>query len=129
LAEEIPLKEQGGTYRVLAEINEQVKKYFIVDTGASEISIPAEVVATLHPETLRPADFLEGSTYRLADGRTVNSPRFRLRSLRVGSIVFHDVPASIAEPGAPLLLGQDILQRVGSWRIDNRRKVLILGEP
>jgi hypothetical protein len=128
-AEEIPLREQGQTYLVLAEINEQVKKYFIVDSGASEVSIPAEVVATLYPETLRPEDFLEGASYRLADGRTVNSGRFRLRSLRVGSMVFRDVPASIAEAGAPLLLGQGILRRVGSWRIDNQRKVLVLGEP
>jgi len=128
-AEEIPLKEQGQTYLVLGEINEQVKKYFVVDSGASEVSIPAEVVATLYPETLHPNDFLAGATYRLADGRAVKSERFRLRSLRVGSMVFQDVPASIAEPGAPLLLGQGILRRVGSWRIDNQRKVLVLGEP
>jgi clan AA aspartic protease (TIGR02281 family) len=131
VAEEIELVEkQAGTFMVLGEINDQVKKYFIVDSGATDVSLPAEVVATLFPETLRSDDFLVGGTYRLADGRTVSSRRFRIRSLRIGHTVFRDVPASIAEPGSPLLLGQSVLRRVTSWRIDNDRRILVLeGEP
>src|SRR5262245_2698737 len=126
VADEIPLEKRGAIFMVAGQINDQVTKYFIVDSGASEVSIAARVVARLLPGTLRPDDFLGGATYRLADGRTVNSSRFRIRTLRIGHTTFRDVTASIAEPGSPLLLGQSVLGRVSAWRIDNNRRVLVL---
>ncbi len=101
---------------------------FILDSGASDVQVPAEVFLLLYPRGTPAPRFLAGGSYRLADGRVVQSRRFVIPSLRVGDYEFPDVPASIGEPGAPLLLGQNVLGRLGRWSIDNRRGVLVLGE-
>jgi hypothetical protein len=125
---EIPLTRDGGVYQVDGIINGWLVRPFIVDSGAAEIQVPADVFVTLYPRGTRPPRFLSGVSYGLADGRVIQSRRFVLRSLRIGGYEFPDVTASIGEPGAPLLLGQNVLARLGAWSIDNRRNVLVLGD-
>jgi predicted aspartyl protease len=125
--QEVSLVQDGGVYKVPALINRQLVKLFVVDSGSSDLQVPAEVFLSLYPETVGPSDFLPGSAYKLADGRTIQSERFMIRSLRIGEQEFQQVPASISEIGTPLLLGQAVLRRLGSWSIDNRRGVLVLG--
>jgi len=51
-----------------------------VDGGASEVTIPADVVMTLiRTGTIRASDFIGEQTYRFADGSTVKSRTFRIR--------------------------------------------------
>lgn len=126
--ERIKLLHEGGVYRVPALINDQLVKLFVLDSGSAEVQVPAEVFLSLFPETVGPQDFLPGSAYKLADGRVVQSERFRLRTLKLGNRVFRDVPASISDPGTPLLLGQGVLGRLRGWRIDNHRQVLVLDD-
>src|SRR5262249_43122426 len=83
--EEITLESKGGVYLLPVQINGVLTLHFILDTGASEVNIPADVVLTLHRAgTIRDTDFLPGKTYTLADGSTVKSSRFLLRSLKIG---------------------------------------------
>ena len=57
----------------------------IVDSGASDVSVPADVVSTLiRTGTITNDDFLGQQTYVLADGSKVPSARFQIRSLKVG---------------------------------------------
>jgi gag-polyprotein putative aspartyl protease len=127
-AGEIPLTRDGGVYLAPVTIEGRLERPFIVDSGASDVQVSAELFEVLYPRGTPPPRFLAGGSYRLADGRVVSSRRFVIRSLRVGNYDFRDVSASIAEPGAPLLLGQNVLARLGAWSIDNRRSVLVLGE-
>ena len=100
---------------------------FIVDSGAADVSIPADVVLTLvRTGTLAESDFLDSRTYRLADGSTVPSQRFLIRSLRVGDKVLENVTGSVAPVDGGLLLGQSFLTRFKSWSIDNQRQALVL---
>ena len=113
------MKKYGDLYTLSLLINDTVILDFIVDSGASEISIPAEVFLTLvRSGTVSDADFLPGRTYTLADGSTVKSNRFRLHSLRIGSSVLHDLTASIGSVGGPMLVGQNFLSRLGMWSQD-----------
>jgi len=99
------------------------------DSGASDVSIPADVFSTLiRTGTVSSRDFLEKRVYELADGSKQQSQRFRIRSLRVGSLVLRDVVASVAPPAASLLLGQSFLSRLRSWSIDNQRQVWLINE-
>jgi hypothetical protein len=125
---EVPLVRDGNVLKAPVVINRQLVKLFIIDSGSSDVQVPAEVFLTLYPETVAESDFLPGTEYRLADGRTIQSQRFMIRSLRIGTHEFEGVEASISDPGTPLLLGQNVLGRLGSWSIDNRRGVLVLGE-
>jgi hypothetical protein len=125
---EIPLTRDGGVYRVQATIDGWLVRSFIVDSGAADVQVPAEVYFALLSRGEPVPRFLPGGSYRLADGRVVQSSRFLIRRLRIGDHEFPDVAASIAEQGAPLLLGQNVLARLGAWSIDNRRAMLVLGD-
>src|SRR5712691_5211674 len=128
LAEDVPLIKSGGVYELPVEVNGVITLNFILDTGASEVNIPAEVALTLYRAwTIRDTDFLPGQTYTLADGSTLKSSRFLLRSLKVGNYRMTNVPASIGPVLSPLLLGQSFLERLGTWGIDSQKQVLTTG--
>jgi hypothetical protein len=57
----------------------------------------------------------------------VPSTILRIRTLKVGAIVVHDVQASVTDAKGSLLLGQTFLARLTTWSIDNSRHVLVLG--
>ena len=108
-------------------INGKVPLDFILDSGASDVSIPADVVLTLmRTGTLTAADFTGRNTYALADGSRVPSSTFRIKSLKVGDRVLENVSASVSPVEGSLLLGQSFLGRFASWSVDNVRRVLIL---
>ena len=61
------------------------------------LSIPVDVVLTLlRTETITDADFLGKQTYRLADGSTIPSQRFVIRTLKIGDKTLENVVGSIA---------------------------------
>ncbi len=128
LAEDIPLSKKGGVYQLPVEINGVLTLNFVLDSGASEVLIPADVVLTLiRTGTIKETDFLPGQTYVLADGSTVKSPRFVLRSLKVGQRRIANVATSIGNISSALLLGQSFLEKLGVWGIDGQKQVLTIG--
>ena len=124
----IPVKQKGGgTYEVPVLINKTITLNFMIDSGASDVSIPADVVLTLvRSGTLQRSDFIGTKTYRLADGSTVPSTTFRIRSLTMNNVVIENVTGSVSSVDAPLLLGQSFLSRFKSWSIDNSKQALVL---
>jgi uncharacterized protein len=90
--EEIALRNNGGVYVVPVRINDAITLDFIVDSGASDVLIPADVAMTLsRTGTIAPGDFIGDQEYRLGDGSTLKSERFILRELKVGSRVLQNV--------------------------------------
>jgi uncharacterized protein YecT (DUF1311 family) len=82
--EEISLKNDGGVYEVGVRINRAITLDFIVDSGASDVSIPADVAMTLaRAGTISGSDFIGDREYRLGDGSTLKSERFVLRELKL----------------------------------------------
>jgi clan AA aspartic protease (TIGR02281 family) len=124
---EIALRKQGGAFTVSVTVNGAMTLDFMVDSGAADVSIPADVVLTLmRTGTIGRGDFLGNRTYMLADGSTAPSPTFRIRTLKVGDREVHNVVASIAPVSGSLLLGQSFLSHFASWSIDNHRGTLVL---
>jgi hypothetical protein len=76
--------------------------------------------------TLKETDFIGSQTYKLADGSTMPSATFSIRSLAIGDEVVENVIGGIAPVQGTLLLGQSFLSRFKSWSIDNARHVLTL---
>ena len=123
----IQMKLDGGTYSVPVLINNAITLDFTVDTGATDVSIPADVVTTLmRAGTIRDTDIIGEQIYTLADGSKVKSSTFRIRSLKVGDRVLENVTGSVAPASGSLLLGQSFLRHFKSWSIDNSRHVLFL---
>jgi tetratricopeptide (TPR) repeat protein len=126
--EEIVKMEQvGGVFMVPVRFNEVITLNAIVDSGASDVSVPADLVRTLmRANTITVADFLGEKTYILADGSKVPSHQFRIRSLRVGNKIIQNVIATIASVNADILLGQSFLSKFKSWSVDNEKHALVL---
>jgi hypothetical protein len=123
----IPLQRQGGTYTAPVLVNGAIILDFILDSGAADVSMPADVVMTLvRTGTLQANDFTGTQTYKLADGSIIPSATFRIRSLIVGNRVVEDVTGGVAPVEGSLLLGQSFLSRFKSWSIDNSRRTLVL---
>jgi clan AA aspartic protease (TIGR02281 family) len=124
---EVPVRSSGGTFVVPVLINGIITLDFLIDSGASDVSIPADVVLTLmRAGTISKDDFLGTQTYTLADGTTVPSQTFTLHSLKLGDVVINDVVASMGSPEGTLLLGQSFLSHFQKWSIDNKRQLLVL---
>ena len=123
----VPMQMEGGTYVVPVLINGAITLDFVVDSGAADVVIPADVVSTLlRTKTIGPSDFVGQQTYVMADGSQAPSDVFIIRSLKVGNRIVQNVRASIASPKATLLLGQSFLRQFNSWSIDNARHALVL---
>jgi hypothetical protein len=126
----VPMVSNGGTFRVPVTINGQLTLKFVIDSGAADVSVPADVVMTLlRTGTITDTDFLGKQTYKLADGSTVPSQQFVIRTLKVGDETLENVVGSIAPVAGGLLLGQSFLSRFNTWSIDNQRQALVLGAP
>ena len=128
-AESIPLIHAHGTLQVPVVVNDKISLNFTIDSGATDVSVPAAVFSTLSRNgTVSPQDLLDKRLYKLADGSGEISQRFRIRSLRVGRLEVRDVIASVGDSGGLLLLGQSFLSRLKSWSIDNERQTLLITE-
>jgi len=127
-AEEVLLKENaGGIFVVPVEINGAITLDFAVDSGASTVTIPANVYNTLvRTGTINGSDIIGQGTILLADGSKSKLPVFRIRSLKVGDKTIKDVIATVLPSGGQLLLGQSFLARFKSWSLDNTKHVLLL---
>jgi clan AA aspartic protease (TIGR02281 family) len=123
----IKLEEDHGVFVVPVTVNGNMNLKFIVDSGASDVTIPADAVAALMSSgTVSRSDFMGEGIAVLADGSKTKIQAFRLRSLRLGNLLLENVTASVSPANAPPLLGQSFLNRLKSWSLDNATHTLIV---
>jgi predicted aspartyl protease len=127
----IKLEPASGYLLVPVQVNARMTFNFVLDSGASDVAIPADVVQTLtRAGTISKADFIGTKTYVLADGSKLPSEAFTVHELRVGDHVVRNVTAHVAPVQGSLLLGQSFLSRLPAWTIDNKKHALvIMGDP
>jgi predicted aspartyl protease len=127
----IKLEPTSGYLLVPVQVNGRMTFNFVLDSGASDVAIPADVVQTLtRAGTISRADFIGTKTYVLADGSKLPSEAFMVHELRVGDHVVSNVTAHVAPVQGSLLLGQSFLSRLPAWAIDNKKHALvIMGDP
>lgn len=99
-------RNRYGHYVATGRINGESVE-FLVDTGASDVSVPGRLAAQLG--LVRGAPL----TYQTANG-TVTGYRTRIDRLALGELVLRDVPASInpAYRENDVLLGMSVLKRL-----------------
>ena len=115
---EVVLKRNRmGHYNVTGFINGRAVE-FMLDTGATDIAIPASLARDLHLHRL------SQMRYSTANG-TVYNYTTRLNAVRVGNIVLHDLPASINSnmDNGIVLLGMSFLKKI---EFSQRGDILIL---
>lgn len=125
----VPITNERGVYLVPVNLNGILTLNAIVDSGASDVSIPADIVSTLiRTNTISDQDFIGVQTYVLADGTKVPSAKFRIHQLKVGKTTLENVDASISSSKAEILLGQSFFKRFRSWSIDNDKGAIIFNK-
>jgi hypothetical protein len=66
-AESVPLTSSGGVYMLPVRINDAVTIPFVIDSGAAEVAITADVFLVLsRTGTVSQSDFLGTGTYAMA---------------------------------------------------------------
>lgn len=124
----IDLTFKNGVYQLPINLNGVMTLNFILDLGASDVSISPDVFLVLYRAgTIDESDFIGTETYKFADGSTAKSSVFNLKTLKIGDIEIKDVRASISNNiNSPLLLGQSALKKLPSYKIDNQKNKLII---
>jgi clan AA aspartic protease (TIGR02281 family) len=127
---EIALEGDGqGGYSVGVRINGALSAKFVVDSGASVVVLPKDIVGALtRSGAITESDMLGHTTLVTADGKHHKGQLLMLRRLEVGSHIATNVMASVAPEHAEPLLGLSFLAKFKSWTLDNRRHVLIITE-
>jgi clan AA aspartic protease (TIGR02281 family) len=127
-AETIELVREHGVFMVPVRINDAVTIPFVLDSGATYVSVPEDLYKTLlRTRTVTESDFREPGMYVTADGSKHMAQRFILHEVRVGDRVVKDVVASVAPDKADPLLGKSFLGTLPRWAIDNTLHTLVFG--
>lgn len=124
----IKMKKNGNIYEIPISLNDVIKTDFIIDTGASNVSITPDLASLLIKSgTISNEDWLKDKYYQFADGSTARSKTFKIKKLKIGNKYLYNVECSISNNlEAPLLLGQNVLNRFGKVTIDNEKQILFL---
>jgi hypothetical protein len=123
----VPFREEGGVKYVKVKINGCLSVEMIFDTGCSGTLISmAEAKYLYQRGYLTQNDYLGDSQSQIADGSIVENMAFNLKEVIIDDrINCPNVTATVsANINAPLLLGNEVLNRVVSYTIDNKQKTI-----
>jgi aspartyl protease family protein len=109
--------EADGHYHVYGAIDGSSVR-FLVDSGATDIVLSPDDARMLG---LQP-EYLDYTMEAQTANGTVRGAPIRVKTLKVGPIVMHDIPATVNEAEMPVtLLGMEFLRRLKSWGVKNGR--------
>lgn len=118
----VKMEKINGVYQIPVEVND-VKMYFIFDTGASIISISETEANFLWKQgKLSRNDILGTANFTDANGDISEGTIIVLRTIKIGDNILKNIEASVVHnQNAPLLFGQSALGKFGKISIDNNR--------
>lgn len=123
----VQLVNYQGLAQAPALLNGKIPMLFVVDSGASTVTVPDGVaILMIDDGTLQRKDFLGVVTGVLANGHMQRALIFKIHTLRVGNLVVNNVIGAATGRSGELLLGQSFLREFKSWSIDNGQSNLVL---
>ncbi|MFT7031454.1 MAG: clan AA aspartic protease (TIGR02281 family) [Marinoscillum sp.] len=115
----------GEGYKVKIQFG-SIKRYFLIDTGASDLVITEELASELMSEgVISEYDYLSKEDRILADGSIITVKRVRIKELAIGAYKVQNIEASIVENGSPLC-GMELLNTFSNWELIPSSKELRL---
>lgn len=124
---EVPFVESNGVKLIDVTVNRQFTVKMILDSGCSSTLISIAEAKYLYEKGCFTNDDILGVTQsQIADGSIVENMVINLKELIIGGqIVCTNVTATVStNTQAPLLLGNEVLNRVPSYSVDNENKVI-----
>lgn len=125
----VSFNEDDGVKKIPVWVN-GVGLEFIFDTGAADTVISAkEVMYLVSKGEIKTSDIIGIENYQVASGENIVGLKIRLNDIKVGTKTIYDVEATIfKELGAPLLLGQSVLNQFGSYTVNNDEKTITFSD-
>ncbi len=123
----VPFTEQGGVKLIDVTVNRQFTVKMILDSGCSSTVISIAEAKYLYDKGCITQDDILGTTQsKIADGSIVENMVINLRELVIGGqISCANVTAVVSSnTQAPLLLGNEVLNRAPSYSVDNQQQVI-----
>lgn len=123
----VPFEEQGGVKLIDVTVNGQFSVKMILDSGCSGTLISIAEAKYLYDKGCFTQDDILGMTKsQIADGSIVENMVINLRELVIGGqISCTNVTATVsANTQAPLLLGNEVLNRVPAYSVDNEHRLI-----
>ena len=124
---EVPFEERNGVKLIDVTVNGQFTVKMILDSGCSGTLISIAEAKYLYEKGCFTKDDIIGVTQsQIADGSIVENMVINLKELIIGGqIACTNVIATVSgNTLAPLLLGNEVLNRVPSYSVDNENKVI-----
>ena len=125
---EVPFEERNGVKLIDVTVNGQFTVKMILDSGCSGTLISIAEAKYLYEKGCFTKDDIIGVTQsQIADGSIVENMVINLKELVIGGqIACTNVIATVSgNTLAPLLLGNEVLNRVPSYSVDNENKIII----
>jgi predicted aspartyl protease len=122
----VPYREENGVKYVKVSVN-GIGFEMIFDTGCSSTLISiAEAKYLYEKGYLTSEDYLGNLRSTIADGSIVEDMIFNLKKVVINDkIICENVKAEVSKnSNAPLLLGNDVLNRVASYTINNENSTI-----
>ena len=124
-ADNIQLVDHNGVYLIPITLNETTEIDGILDTGASEMYIPFNIIAEMIlTGSLDISDILSDGTYTLADGTVKNKERVNIDRIKIGNCIYHNISAIVGPVNSKMLIGQSLLKNI-NYIINNKQKMLV----
>lgn len=123
----VPFIESGGVKYIEVELNGTFIVRMILDSGCSGALISVAEAQHLYSKgVLTDEDFVGTSKSKIADGSIVENMVVNLREVIIGGkIICPNVQATVSSNAqAPLLLGNEVLNRTASYTVDNQNKTI-----
>jgi clan AA aspartic protease (TIGR02281 family) len=122
----IPLIDYFGKgYKIKITIS-GITKYFLLDTGASDLIIDRDMERELLINgVLKKENYLNKTEYTLANNQTIKAQKIKVDKIIIGDYTLSNVIIAIIDDGS-LLCGKSFLDKFKKWEIDKENKMLIL---
>lgn len=124
----VPFQVRNGVKTISVTINDVIGVDMIVDTGCSGALISVSEARYLAEKGALTIDDVVGTNHSvIADGSIVEDMVVHLNKLTIGGkLTATDVTATVSKNiQAPLLLGNEILNRVKAIGIDNEKQLIL----
>lgn len=124
----VPYKEIGGVKMLKCLINGTILADMILDSGCSGTLVSIEEARYLAAKGALTENDYRGSTQsQIADGSIVENAVFNIKSIVIADqIECTDVMVTVSSNSdAPLLLGNEVLDRLPKWAVDNQHEEIV----
>lgn len=105
-----------------------ISKYFIIDSGASNMTISSNLERELLLEGLiKKENYSDDENFSTADGSIITCRIIILNNINIGGFIVNNVKIAVVKNDkSDLLLGKSLLNKFKKWSIDNQKSILYL---